>query len=371
VKTLSKAAYAPTAGTRVCRCAGSSKNCTKFRPRPRRSAKCLNILHLEYSPSCIDPLVPPIEGSDLHFLRRRSAQDILSAKYSGQKVTNERFTSSKSFQRQRRRQLAMIRLLKKMHRGGFEPRAFEIGNVDVTIPDLDPVFHGYRIASIADIHLDEWLNAQRFDKVVDLINQQDPDLVTIVGDLFSYEVDGLAQQMIGSLNKLRPKDCSVAVLGNHDHLVGATAVRDILWQSNVIDVSNDVMTVNKGQATLHVAGVDSVALHKQRLEKVLKRLPPLGPAILLAHEPDFADVSASTGRFSLQISGHSHGGQWIVPGLGPPIRGLHARKYPLGRYRVGDMTHYTNRGIGTSIIRMRINCPPEITIFTLIPPDNP
>ncbi len=286
-------------------------------------------------------------------------------------MTNERFASSKSFQRRRRRQLAIIRLLKKMHRGGFEPSAVEIGDVDVSIPDLDPAFRRYRIASIADIHLDEWLNAQRFGEVIDLINQQHPDLVAIVGDLFSYEVDGLAQQMAASLDKLRPRDCSVAVLGNHDHLVGATAVRDVLWESNVIDLSNDVMTVNKGQATLHVAGVDSVASHKQRLDKVLKKLPPVGPAILLAHEPDFADVSARTGRFSLQISGHSHGGQWIVPGIGPPIRGLYSRKYPLGRYRVGNMTHYTNRGIGTSMIRLRINCPPEITVFTLTPSGHP
>ena len=235
---------------------------------------------------------------------------------------------SEVLRRRNKRQRAIIRLLKKMHRGGFEPSAYEIGHVDVTIPDLDPAFRGYRIASIADIHLDEWLNPQRFDEVIGLINQQHPDLVAIVGDLFSYEVDGLSQQMVVSLNKLRPKDCSVAVLGNHDHLVGATAVRDVLWESNIIDLSNDVMTVNKEQATLHVAGVDSVALRKHRLDKVLKKLPPAGPAILLAHEPDFADVSASTGRFSLQISGHSHGGQWIVPGIGPPIRGLYSSKVP-------------------------------------------
>jgi predicted MPP superfamily phosphohydrolase len=215
--------------------------------------------------------------------------------------------------------------------------------------------------------LDEWLNARRFEEVIDLINQQQPDLVAIIGDLFSYEVDGLSRQMVASLNKLRPKDASVAVLGNHDHWVGAAAVRQVLEQSNVIDLSNDILTLKKGRATLHVAGVDSVMSRKHRLDAVLKKLPPLGPAILLAHEPDFADISATTGRFSLQISGHSHGGQWIVPGIGPPIRGLYSRKYPLGRYRVGDMTHYTNRGIGTSIIRLRINCPPEISIFTLMP----
>ncbi len=211
----------------------------------------------------------------------------------------------KYLQRQHRRQLSVIRLLKKMRRGGFEPSSFEIGRVEVVIPDLEPSFHGYQIATIADIHLDEWLNALRFEEAITLINMQRPDLVTIVGDLFSYEVDGLSQQMIASLNKLRPKDASVAVLGNHDHLVGAAAVREVLRQSNVIDLSNDVLTLNKGQATLHIAGVDSVMSRKNRLDAVLKKLPPLGPAILLAHEPDFADVSATTRRFSLQISGHS------------------------------------------------------------------
>jgi len=101
------------------------------------------------------------------------------------------------------------------------------------------------------------------------------------------------------------------------------------------------------------------------LDVVLAKLPPSGPAILLAHEPDFADVSATTGRFSLQISGHSHGGQLIFPGIGTLVRGPHAKKYPLGRYRIGEMVHYTSRGLGTNVFWIRINCPPEITVFTL------
>ena len=98
---------------------------------------------------------------------------------------------------------------------------------------------------------------------------------------------------------------------------------------------------------------------------MLEKLPESGPAILLAHEPDFADISAATGRFSLQLSGHSHGGQMIIPGLGTPFRGSEFKKYPLGRYDVGDMVQYTNRGLGTNVFWIRINCPPEITMLNL------
>lgn len=262
-------------------------------------------------------------------------------------------------------QLAMATLSEKIGTDQFEPSAFQIEQVSVTIPDLSPAFNGYKIASIADIHLGQWITPARLDGVVGLINQQHPDLVAIIGDLFSYEVGRLSGAMVASLNRLRPKDLSVAVLGNHDHWVGEATVRQILRRSHVVDLSNDVHTLHRGGSALHVAGVDSVTLHKHRLDAVLAKLPPSGPAILLAHEPDFADVSATSGRFSLQISGHSHGGQLILPGIGTLVRGPNAKKYPLGRYRIGEMVQYTTRGLGTNVFWIRINCPPEITVFTL------
>ncbi len=262
-------------------------------------------------------------------------------------------------------QLAMRQMSERMVSGAFVPDVFEVEPVAVTIPGLDPPFNCYRVACIADIHLGQWLTVNRFEGVIDLVNEQCPDLVVFIGDFFSYEVDRFSEDMVRLLSTLRPADGCLAVLGNHDHWVGAAKVRAILRRAGVIELRNDVYTIRKGEGTLNVAGVDSVMAHADHLESVLTKLPPSGPAILLAHEPDFADVSATTGRFSLQISGHSHGGQFIIPGIGTVIRGPHARKYPLGRYQVGDMVHYTSRGIGTNVFWLRINCPPEITIFTL------
>ncbi len=247
----------------------------------------------------------------------------------------------------------------------FKPENFQLEHVEVTLTNLDPIFDNYRIVNISDIHLGQWISSKHLEGVVDLINDQKPDAIAITGDFVSYILEDVAEDLESALKRLNPKEISVAVLGNHDHWMGAERIREILKKCNIIDISNDVYTLKRGKAQLHIAGVDSVMLHKHRLDLVIEKLPEDGPAILLAHEPDFADVSSSTGRFSLQISGHSHGGQFIIPGLGTLVRGPHFIKYPHGKYKVGDMVQYTSRGLGTNIFWFRINCDPEITIFKL------
>ena len=247
----------------------------------------------------------------------------------------------------------------------FNARDFEVVPIAVPMPHLHPAFESYRIAHISDLHLGQWLTGERFKGVVDLINKQDPDLVAITGDFVSYALTPVAEDLASSLEKLSPRDATVAVLGNHDHWVGAEEIREILRASNIIELNNDVFTLTKGDGDLHIAGLDDVIVNRHRLDQVMKKLPPVGPAILLVHEPDFADVSAKTGRFSLQLSGHSHGGQLVIPHLGTPFRGYYFKKYPLGRYQVAEMVQYTNRGLGTNLFWSRINCPPEITVLSL------
>ena len=117
---------------------------------------------------------------------------------------------------------------------------------------------------------------------------------------------------------------------------------------------------------LNIAGVDSYTVGADNLDSVLKKLPNQGAAILLAHEPDFAKISSESGRFGLQISGHSHGGQFIIPGTNiAPFRGPKSTRYPVGKYKVKNMIQYTSRGLGTNTFWMRINCKPEITLFHL------
>jgi hypothetical protein len=139
----------------------------------------------------------------------------------------------------------------------------------------------------------------------------------------------------------------------------------VLKQSNIIDLSNDVYTIYRGEEMLHFAGVDDILAQQDHLEKVLEEIPDQGAAILLAHEPDFADISAASKRFDLQLSGHTHGGQIVIPFIEKMFLPPEGRKYPKGLYQINGMIQYTNRGLGTSWLRLRYRCPPEITLFEL------
>lgn len=252
----------------------------------------------------------------------------------------------------------------------FEPTQIEITSIRLTLPRLRPEFHGYRIVQISDIHLDYGrMTSTHLAEIVRLVNQLQPDLVAITGDFITAAHDGgprvLVEDLVSPLSLLTPRDATVAVLGNHDHEENPTMVQQVIRQSGMINVSNTIHTLRRDDGILHIAGVDDVLWGQDRLDLVLDKLPSTGATILLCHEPDFADVSAQTRRFDLQLSGHSHGGQIIFPFMGPPLLPSYARKYPNGSYQVGEMTLYTNRGLGMVPPKVRINCRPEITVFTL------
>ncbi len=142
----------------------------------------------------------------------------------------------------------------------------------------------------------------------------------------------------------------------------------MLSSCGITDLTNSVFTLTRDNGNLHLCGVDDVWVGDVKLDEVIARLKDDSPAILLAHEPDFADTSAATGKFDLQVSGHSHGGQVVLPFFGPPILPYLGKNYPGGLYQVENMLQYTTRGVGILSPAVRFNCPPEITVFVLESP---
>ena len=250
----------------------------------------------------------------------------------------------------------------------LEPSQIELTQQSLILPDLPAPFHNYRLVQISDLHMGTWLNRRRLQAVVDQVNAQQPDLIAITGDFLNHEIESKVQDLIGPLSQLKSTDGTAVVFGNHDYWSGSWLARRMVREANLLDVNNDVLSIERSGAVLNIAGIDDYWEGRTRFDLVMKRLPTTGPAILLAHEPDFADISAATERFALQISGHSHGGQIVLPYWGAPVLPYMGEKYVSGRYQVSKMVQYTNRGIGTSQLQIRINCRPEITTFILQSP---
>jgi predicted MPP superfamily phosphohydrolase len=247
----------------------------------------------------------------------------------------------------------------------IEPGWIEVASVNLRLQRLTPEFNGYRIVQISDIHMSEWMNHERLAGIVERVNRIYPDLIVITGDLLWIQPDRYVGDLISTLGKLSSRDGVVGILGNHDHWSDPQAVREVYRESDIVELSNAVFTLKREDQLLHIAGIDDYWERLNKLDVVLENLPEQGCAILLAHEPDFADLSAPTGRFDLQLSGHSHGGQVVLPIIGPPLLPQYGRKYPSGLYKIQGMYQYTNRGVGMISPQVRVNCRPEITVFTI------
>jgi uncharacterized protein len=247
----------------------------------------------------------------------------------------------------------------------IEPAWLEISQLELALPRLAPEFDGFRLVQISDIHMDGWMNRNRLAEVVSLVNELQPDLVAITGDFVTHRPKKYSRDLIDNLVKLKATYGAAAVMGNHDHWSNPAVVRQVIKDSGLIDLNNRVHSLKRGEASLHMAGLDCIMEGQDRLDLVLDQMPEDGAAVLLAHEPDVADRSAASGRFDLQISGHSHGGQVNIPLVGPPYLPEMAEKYPLGLYQIDGMLLYTNRGLGMVHMPFRFNSRPEMTVYTL------
>jgi predicted MPP superfamily phosphohydrolase len=248
----------------------------------------------------------------------------------------------------------------------IEPEQTDVAQISLTLPRLDPAFDGYKIIQISDLHVDKYMTRRRLYDHVHRINSLKPDLIAITGDFVTRKVHYNVDDLVVTLSELRATDGVVAIPGNHDYSSGGIdRIRQIWRDCEIIDLSNTFRTIEREGSALHIAGLDDVIHRVGRLDLVLNQLPTTDCAILLAHEPDVADLVAPTRRFDLQLSGHTHGGQIRLPLIGSLVGPKQGKRYGKGLYRILDMQLYVNRGLGMVTAPVRFNCPPEISVFTL------
>jgi predicted MPP superfamily phosphohydrolase len=226
---------------------------------------------------------------------------------------------------------------------------------------LPPAFEGFTILHLSDLHADLSEGAMRH--LVGIVSELQYDICVLTGD-YRGKTYGAFDASLKIINELRAqlKGPLYGVLGNHDtiHMTPSLEAMGIRMLFNECEI------ISRGDSYIYLAGIDDAHFYRaDDIEKASKRIPRGVFSILLSHTPEVYSRAAGAG-FDLMLSGHTHGGQLCLPG-GIPIK-LEARlprTMGAGPWRHAGMAGYTSVGAGTSLLPVRLNCPPEITLHTL------
>ncbi len=256
--------------------------------------------------------------------------------------------------------------------GYIQNNWIEIERVAVPVEALPPAFHGYKIAHISDVHLGK--HAASIDRLIQLVGEQEPDLIVMTGDLVdqgtSLETSGL-DRLSSGLSRIA---ATYAVTGNHEHVAAGRAEqwREIVTSNGVRVLDNQVEWLVRSDARLLIAGLEDNSRYSPEVYAVSANESDTA-MLLLAHRPElfanYADDNHSL-QPDLVFSGHAHGGQFRIPllnqGIVAPNQGL-LPSFTAGLYRSDNgVQMMVSRGLGNSIIPVRIHNRPHLPIIELI-----
>ena len=233
---------------------------------------------------------------------------------------------------------------------------------DIVSRRIPRAFDGFRILHLSDLHTD--LSGEAIDTILNLLPRVDYDLCVLTGD-YRGKTFGPFDLVIVQMARLRAalKGQVFGVLGNHDSVRMVPALEEM----GIRMLLNESIAIERGGQKIHIAGIDDAHFYRvDNIEKAAEAAPHEEFSILLSHTPEIYRQAAHA-EFDLLLSGHTHGGQICLPG---GIAITHAavlpRSFGVGAWKYGDMAGYTSAGAGSSVVPVRFNCPPEITLHCLL-----
>ncbi|MDH3687360.1 MAG: metallophosphoesterase [Myxococcales bacterium] len=245
-------------------------------------------------------------------------------------------------------------------------------HLHVPLPDLADEHAGLRILQLSDLHIGNGMEGERLSRLIEHVNEREPDLIALTGDLFDFD-PSFVEDGCRRLGELRARLGVFAVLGNHDVYTGTEVVADGFARHapSVRLLRGDVVRLET-DAPLYIAGLDDPSgvwtargLEIPELTALAENVPTDGNTVLLVHRPELFPQAARLG-FPLVLAGHTHGGQLALPLAG----GRHnmARlitRFARGLYTEAGSLLYVNRGVGVAGPAVRVNCPREVATLEL------
>jgi predicted MPP superfamily phosphohydrolase len=254
-----------------------------------------------------------------------------------------------------------LRLAGLYERGLRNAARVELRHNEIKFAQLPPSFDGFSILHISDMHAD--MNQRAMSRLIELVEEMRYDICVLTGDFrgktfgpFEASLEGVASVRAHLTGPL------FAVLGNHDTIRMVPG----LEQMGIRVLLNESETILRGNERIHLAGIDDAHFYRvDNIEKASAGIPAGVFSILLSHTPEVYREAAHAG-FQLLLSGHTHGGQICLPGSIPiTLDSALPRRLGAGAWKYHEMIGYTSVGAGSSIVPVRINSRPEITLHRL------
>ncbi len=256
---------------------------------------------------------------------------------------------------------AVLKLTGTYWLGRANTAKIQVRHNRVVSGQLPPIFDGFTILQISDLHADR--NQPALQRLIELLPALDYDLCVLTGD-FRFLAAGPFDAALEAMARLRPylREPVYGVLGNHD------TVRMLpgLEKLGIRMLMNEAAKITLDDQSIHLAGVDDAHYYRaDNIEKAAAEIPRGEFSILLSHTPEIYRQAAHAG-FNLMLSGHTHGGQICLPGSIPlTLDAVLPRRMGAGAWKHAGMFGYTSAGAGSSVVEVRFNCPPEITLHHL------
>jgi predicted MPP superfamily phosphohydrolase len=241
----------------------------------------------------------------------------------------------------------------------YERHRIQLTSAPFPVPNLPPALQGLRVGLLTDIHYGTFVPADDVETASRLLLAARPDLIVLGGDFVTWRDRRQIGPCVEVLSQLNAPHGIFAVLGNHDD---ETATPPALHARGVEVLRDERTRIVIRKQPLELVGIRYWTRQLREIRPVLRGAR--GPVLLLAHDPRRLTEASSLGIPAV-LSGHTHGGQVVLPLVGA----LAARRFPVvaGLGRLGDTAIWVSRGLGTVFLPVRVNCPPEVALLTLEP----
>lgn len=241
-----------------------------------------------------------------------------------------------------------------------EATSLSLEHVEIYLERLPPKLDGFKIVQLSDTHHSPLTSLDHIKRAVKVANRLKPDIFLLTGDYVSHHREFIAP-VAEVLGKLKAKHGVHACLGNHDHWTDADLVTHLFRGEGINVLINEGFRLETKRGSFWLAGVDDYMAGKTDLPASLRGSFPDEMKLLLAHNPVIFREAARAG-VDLTLSGHTHGGQIR---LRDTEKNIIPRRRKAGLHKRRDSQIYITRGIGTVVVPMRYQCPPEISLLEL------